>query len=78
MSKILAFILGFIIVWIIERRKRMTDIVENIKCYIDNVIADEGILYKKNGRCYIQDVGLGVTRRISENQYEIIKENGYC
>lgn len=56
----------------------MTDIIENIKCYIDNVIADEGILYKKNGRCYIQYVGLGVTRRISENQYEIIKCNGYC
>lgn len=36
------------------------------------VICDEGTVYEKNGRYYIQWHGLGVTRRISKNQAQIL------
>lgn len=56
----------------------MTDIVEKIDCYVRGEIWDEAVMWRTGNKYYIQYIGLGVTKKISKKQYEIIKENGYC
>lgn len=40
---------------------------------LDGKIIDEGTVYGKMGRYYIQYVGLGETRRISKERFERLK-----
>lgn len=54
------------------------DIVDGIDCYMNGVICDEAIIYRKGRYYYIQYVGLGKTRRISKKVYEAIKETRWC
>lgn len=56
----------------------VTDIVENIKCYIDDEICDKAILYRKDGEYYIKYIGTGTIKKITQYQYELISINGYC
>lgn len=56
----------------------ITEYVDGINCMMDDKICDEAIMYKQNNRYYIEFIGLGTKRRISKQQYDIIKEKGYC
>lgn len=56
----------------------ITDFVDKIDCYYQDIIVDEAVIYKKNDRYYIDYIGLGKTRRITKNQYDVIKRNMRC
>ena len=58
--------------------EKYTEYVDGIDCMVNGAIWDEAIMYKQNGRYYIEYVGLGVKKRISKQAYENIKEKGYC
>lgn len=44
----------------------MREYLFSINGIMNGAICDEGTVYKKNGRYYLQWVGLGVTKRISK------------
>lgn len=50
------------------------DIIDGIDCYLNGAICDKAIIYREGRFYYIHYVGLGKTRRISKQSYELIKE----
>ena len=42
---------------------------------MNGAICDEGTVYKKNGKYYLQWVGLGTTRRISEKTVQELENS---
>ncbi|MEE1248986.1 MAG: hypothetical protein UHU19_07155 [Lachnospiraceae bacterium] len=53
----------------------MSEYLFSINGIMNGAICDEGTVYKKNGKYYLQWVGLGTTRRISEKTVQELENS---